>query len=61
MWTSMFVEEITENIINNGWGEDNKETYREIRFLHFTQTGKMLALVDPVMICTLIVMVVTEV
>ena len=57
----MFVEEITENIINNGWGEDNKETYREIRFLHFTQTGTMLALVDPVLICTLIVMVVTEV
>lgn len=47
MWISMFVEEITENIINNGQGEDNKETQREIRFLHFCQTCKMLAPVDP--------------
>ena len=46
MWISMFVKEITENIINNGWGEDNKEPKREIRFPHFTQTGKMLAPVD---------------
>lgn len=48
MWLSLYVEKLFKEILKMG---ESEKTKKEVRFLHFTETGKILMPVDCDKLC----------
>ena len=51
MWLSLYVEKLFKEILKMG---ESEKTKKEVRFLHFTEAGKIQTLVDHNNICSII-------